>query len=128
MTGQAASCTIFSISWSACRELSPSPTRATSGRSLAVTAPTSATSIPRAMTSCPSAATIGATRASRSLRSLAIAWEKTELEIGEINDAKDAVVVRIRRPLRWRASGMETEVEYSAAYLLDGGKITRYHE
>src|SRR5215211_3377038 len=45
MTGQKASWTIFSMSSSACWELSPSPTRATSGRSLAVTGPTSSTSI-----------------------------------------------------------------------------------
>jgi hypothetical protein len=53
ITGQAASCTIFSIGPSAWSELSPSPTSATSGRSRAVTAPMSATSISRAITSCP---------------------------------------------------------------------------
>src|SRR4051812_47626476 len=36
ITGQADSCTIFSTRWSACSELSPRPTRATSGRSRAV--------------------------------------------------------------------------------------------
>jgi hypothetical protein len=61
ITGQAASCTIRSMSSSAWPELCPSPTRATSGRSLSVTAATSSTSISRAMTSCPSAITIGAT-------------------------------------------------------------------
>jgi hypothetical protein len=43
ITGQAASCTIFSIRVRACWELSPSPTSATSGRSRAVTGPTSST-------------------------------------------------------------------------------------
>ena len=41
ITGQAASRTICSISSSACSELAPRPTSATSGRSRAVTAPTS---------------------------------------------------------------------------------------
>jgi hypothetical protein len=72
ITGQAASWTIFSIKPSAWSELAPKPTSATSGRSLAVTAPTSSTSISRAITSWPSPATIGATRASRSRRSFAI--------------------------------------------------------
>src|SRR5213592_3136554 len=40
IAGQAASCTILSTIWSACSELSPRPTRATSGRSRAVTAAT----------------------------------------------------------------------------------------
>jgi hypothetical protein len=66
---QAVSRTIFSIRPSAWSELSPRPTSATCGRSRAVTAPTSLTSISRAITSCPSAATIGARRARRSLRS-----------------------------------------------------------
>ena len=72
ITGQAASRTILSIRSSACSELAPRPTSATSGRSRAVTAPTSSTSISRAMTSCPRAVTIGATSARRSFRSLAI--------------------------------------------------------
>src|SRR3954470_1664439 len=72
MTGQAASRTILSISSSACSELSPSPTRATSGRSRAVTSPTWSASISRAITSCPRSITIAATGARRSLRSLAI--------------------------------------------------------
>src|SRR6202453_3949208 len=72
ITGQAASRTILSISSRACSELSPSPTSATSGRSLAVAGPTSSTSISRAITSWPSPTTIGATSARRSLRSLAI--------------------------------------------------------
>jgi ketosteroid isomerase-like protein len=55
-------------------------------------------------------------------------WEKAEFEIREIIDAKDAVVVRIRWRLWGRASGVETEVEYSAVYMLDSGKITRYRE
>ena len=53
ITGHAASRTILSIKSNACAELSPNPTSATSGRSLAVTGPTSATSISRAITSCP---------------------------------------------------------------------------
>jgi ketosteroid isomerase-like protein len=55
-------------------------------------------------------------------------WENAEFEIREIIDAEDAVVVRIRWHLWGRASGVETEVEYSAAYMLDSGKITRYRE
>src|SRR4051794_36049460 len=72
ITGQVASRTILSIIASACSEFVPSPTSATSGRSLAVASPRSSTWISRAITSCPSATTIGATRASRSCRSLAI--------------------------------------------------------
>src|SRR3954452_17618767 len=76
ITGQEASCTIFSISASACSELSPRPTSAPSGRSRAVTGPTSSTSISLAITSCPRAATMGATRASRSRLSLAISTRR----------------------------------------------------
>src|SRR5215211_277307 len=76
ITGQKASLTILSISLSACWELSPSPTSATSGRSRAVTGPTSSTSISRAITSCPRAATIRATRASRSRLSLAMSTRR----------------------------------------------------
>src|SRR5437763_1978672 len=50
ITGHAASCTISSIRARACSELLPRPTRATSGCSLAVTTPTSGTSISRAIT------------------------------------------------------------------------------
>src|SRR5436309_924212 len=76
ITGHAASCTISSIRARACSELLPRPTRATSGCSLAVTTPTSGTSISLAITSCPRFATVGATSASRSLRSLAISTRR----------------------------------------------------
>ena len=56
-------------------ELSPRPTRATSGRSRAVTAPTSSTSISRDHF-VPERGDIGATRAKRSLRSFAISTRR----------------------------------------------------
>jgi hypothetical protein len=54
ITGQSASRTIRSISSSACDELVPRPTSATSGCSFEVRAPTSATFVEPAITTCPS--------------------------------------------------------------------------
>jgi ketosteroid isomerase-like protein len=57
------------------------------------------------------------------------AWEKADLEIREVIDAgDDLVLVRLRWRLRGRASGLETEREYSAVYELHEGKIVRYRE
>src|SRR5204863_440804 len=98
MTGHAASRTILSISSSACCELSPRPTSATSGRSRAVTAPTSSTSISRAMTSCPRAITADATKASRSLRSLAIRTRRFSVS-RELTASTDYSCRRCRRQI-----------------------------
>ena len=57
ITGHSASRTMRSISSSACAELVPRPTSATSGCSLDVSAPTSTTSVEPAMTVWPSAVT-----------------------------------------------------------------------
>jgi ketosteroid isomerase-like protein len=57
------------------------------------------------------------------------AWEKAELGIREVIDVgDDLVLVRLRWRLRGRASGLETEREYSAVYKLHEGKIVRYRE
>jgi ketosteroid isomerase-like protein len=57
------------------------------------------------------------------------AWEEPKLEVREVIDGgDDLVLVRLRWRLRGKASGLETEVEYSAIFTLHEGKIVRYRE
>src|SRR5579872_4632411 len=86
----------------ACSDERPSPTSATSGCSLAVTAATSRTSTSRAITSCPSPATTWASSSSRSRRSFAI---RTRKRCVAVSTAEDCRPISSRDVFRTRHMG-----------------------